>query len=156
MAATKEKPRTRRTPEEREAMLDSVLWHALERYAKKQGDRALLDPGVKHDVKIELAGHVDGRFITREIFGELSVDHDQTAASSSAPNAPHLVALLLDALPKTKRRAILNDLPTQFLAAGELPAVSEELLSAAITLLEKLRATKTATKRGNVAFRPTA
>jgi hypothetical protein len=152
----KPKADSRQPPTERDLEIDAAMWHALAKHAAKQADREQLRAGQTYDVKIDLCGHIAGRWRHAELGGVLTVDHDQTQARSSACDQAHLVAVLLEALPATRRRALLADLPQRYLETKELPPVEDATLSAAELLLGKLRTAEPSLRKGNVSFRPAA
>lgn len=144
----------RRTPEETQAVVDAAGFIALERDSKKHADRELLPAGETISIDLAVKGHVGGHPFKHEVIGELQIGHDQTTGSTSGPDTPHLVAYLLEQLGPKRRQQLVVSLADHYAKHAELPAVAQETLSAAQTLLSRLRTTKTVEKKGNVRFEP--
>lgn len=151
-----QKPAARRpsTPD-KAAIIRTAAFMALAKFGAKEADRELLKAGDAIAVNLNVCGNVNGRFFTDDVIGTLQVGADQTAASSSGPDHAHLVAVLLESMPRTKRRHFLDALPAGYLETKTLPTVAPETLSAAETLLDRLRDRQTVTRKGNVRFEPT-
>lgn len=132
--------------------LQAVLWASLAKIADKEQDRDKLQPGADHHVLVNVHASIDGELVQLQKHGHLKVGHDSESSSSSAPNADHLVGLLLGKIAKRTRDKLLDDLPAHFLEHGELPEVSKQLKATAKRLQDQLRAKKTVTKRGPVHF----
>jgi hypothetical protein len=141
------------TPEARQAARENVLLSALASFCDKRKDRERLEAGAKHTVAVTVAGEVDGGWLEIEVAGELQINHDQTVAASTAPDHERLIGLLLEQIPVRKRLALLNDLPKQLTAEGQLPLPEDpELVAHAKHLLANLRQKKNQTRRGSVRF----
>jgi hypothetical protein len=135
----------------------SVLAHAFKQLSSKLVNKAardLLEDGKQYDVAIKIDGSIDGHEIPRQsIGGTLTVGHDEKTTSNENANPAHVLAIALEMMPKTKRRALLDNLPKQFTAGGaQLPEVSDEALHEAEGLFKQLRGRKEKTRRGGVAF----
>jgi hypothetical protein len=118
----------------------SILLAAAAKIAAKESRRELLAGGKSHAVIVRMSGNVDGEVFRGEKFeGSLTVDLDTTQSASVAAPPAEVVAYFLGALSATARRRILADLPDEFLAAGGMPAIDDEHLAEAKTLLERLR-----------------
>jgi len=61
-----------------------------------------------------------------------------------------VLALVLAAAPKTRRTALLEELPEKLRRDGELPGVEPERMAEAKAMLKSLRRTDTVPKKGNV------
>ena len=151
MAKANAKP----TSQQRRAIRQSAALFALSKLADKDADRGCLPEGGKFKVEGAFRGKVDGQEVTVDVDGKLVVGHNTESSKSSGPKPEHLLALFLDAAPKTKREALLK-LPEKFSKSGELPAADPELVSACSTLLKSLRSRETITKRGSVHFQRSA
>ena len=127
-----------------------VLWAALGKVAGKEADRDGLEAGSRHEVSLHVSGDVDGRRIHQRIEAILSVGHDQQKATSVTPEQPKLIAAILSKLNAATRERILNDLPEEFEAEGQLPELDKELVVAAGAMLKRLRASKQITANGPV------
>lgn len=146
------KPATVRTPvAEREAIQRSIAWAAIAKVAAAEGCRDHLNPGT-HEVAGVFAGEVDGDPIQLDLAGQLQIGVDATAASSKGEPPAHVLALCLSHVPKTRRSAILDDLPEHYSRDGVLPAADPQLLVASEKLLESLRSRSTVSRKGTVHF----
>lgn len=129
----------------------NALWHALGYRAKKETNRDALAAG-ETPVKVTIAGQVGKQKVREKLEGMLSVSPDQVKASSSAAEANAVVALLLEALPKTRRAKFAADLAAEFKRRGELPTASPDAIAEAKQLLIALRSQSSETSRGAVRF----
>ena len=127
-----------------------VLFAALAKVAAGEGNRDALRAGARHEVSLHLTGDVDGRPVHRRIAAVVSVGHDQERATSATPDQPRLIAAILSKLNPATRRCILADLPREYEAAGELPAVDPELEEHVGDMLKRLRSKKQIIARGPV------
>jgi hypothetical protein len=134
--------------------LRTILFAALEKIAKKETRRELLEAGTAHRCTLSVSGTIDGLvFRGEKIEGNLAIGHDWTKASSTAAPPAEVVAYLLALLPKTKRTALLAELPDAFLrSGGKLPAIDANRLAEAETLLERLRSRKDQQFSGSVTW----
>lgn len=149
--------RKRRSPEERKAAMQNVLYTALGSWASKNSDRKMLAAGERHEIAITIAGYVDDQWIEEDLIGSLLVNHDQEIASSLAPDYQKLIALLLSKIPATRRLALVADVQQAFQDHGEIPAPDDATLEiVAEGFLKKLRQKKTTTRKGSVRFEPRA
>lgn len=142
--------------EQRLAVLRSALWHAVAKIAGKEAQRDLLDAGDVYDVEGQVAAHVNGEPISVPISCQVAVNFDTEVSVSVAAPMEHLLALFLAEVPKTRRAKLLDDLPVEFSAAGELPGADPELFNAAAGLLKSLRSRKIQPRRGSVQVRRAA
>jgi hypothetical protein len=156
MERTMPKAAQRPAPTARQSADRAAAWTALAKYATKEADRELLKPGEEIPIALDVTGHVNGHWFCEDVRGKLQIGFDQTAATSTGPDQAHLVAVPLEAMPKTRRRQLLDSLPAGYLKTKSLPIVAPETLSAAETLLERLRDRQTVTRKGNVRFEPQA
>lgn len=136
--------------------LRQLLLAAVAKFAGKEHERDQLAAGQEHLVGVSLVGTIDGKTIAEEFEGRLTVGFDQDRASSTAANAGHLVAWILDRYVEPSKHAkIFDELPTLFGAAGGIPIAAFEndgLIERAEALVKKLRAKTTTTARGNVSL----
>ena len=130
----------------------AILWSALKKLGGKEADRDLLEDGGDHSVSVLIDASVDGQPVEETRFGRLKIGHEHATQSATAPNMPQLVGLLLGKLSGPTREKLLDELPGQFLKAGELPDPGEELTKSAKKLLQQLRSKKTGTAKGQVVF----
>lgn len=137
----------------------AYLWHSLAyiagKEAGKEGVRDLLEAGSAVSVAGLIDGSVGKAAITLPFAGILQVGHDATVASSSAPKTSDVLAIALEWMPITKRKALLVELPEVFAATGALPPIDEVLRQLAEDLLSKLRQTKQTLRRGTVRYEAT-
>jgi len=136
------------------AKLRSATYHALKAHAAKEADRDLLEDGQAYDLEIEITSRCSGAAIQEELAGVLTVGHETQVAGSTGANVAHLVAHLLDQLPKAKRLQMLDALPEKFEKSGKLPDVDPTDLKAVERMLKRMRHRTTQTKRGAVSYRP--
>lgn len=136
--------------------LRQILLAAVAKYAGKEHERDALAEGGDHTVGVSIVGTIDGKRMADEFNGRLTVGFDQERASSSAANAAHLVAWILDRYVEPSKHArVFDELPRLFDAAGEIPLGDLEtdgLVERADALCKKLRAKTTTTARGNVSL----
>jgi len=133
----------------------SVLWHALEKAGDKRKDekvRERLPAGGKIPVGVTVTGKVDSRPVELSIDGHLQVAHDGTTGRKTLPDVPMLLAIVLAYVPKTRRAAILEELPQAFAETKTLPAADPELLELATELVADLTITETRPRAGAVSF----
>jgi hypothetical protein len=135
----------------RTAELESHLWAGVGYLSKKRTVRDHLTPGETRVAGV-IAGTVGRSVVELPFCGRLIVGDDQAAASSSAPDTSHVVAILLDRLGDGDRDRLLATLPREFEAAGELPDVPAERIDQAAELLKRLRSSTMTARRGNVVF----
>jgi len=137
----------------KDSELLSAVWHALEKLAGKEKRREALADGAAYPLNLAIAGEVAGQPIDRlRIAGKLTVGHEQTRSSSTAPAAGHVLALVLAMLNQATREKILRELPETFAAAGGvLPEADQAIVEAANGLFARLRAKIETTAKGPVA-----
>ena len=118
--------------------------------AKKESERDQLPLG-----STRIQGVVNatvGRAIVEYPFcGTLHVGDDQESASSSAPDAATLCALLLAELPESAGTRCSSGCP-RISPWRDLPPVDEVLLKAVQTMLSRLRSKRRSRRRGAVVF----
>jgi len=119
--------------------LSAVAWIALERAASKECRRETLAEGAAHEVDLRVDGTIDEEPFVRSIHGSLVVGHAGVRASSAAPDASHLLGLILGKLSRAVRERLLADLPEKFAELGGLPEVPAERVAEAKNLLDRLR-----------------
>jgi hypothetical protein len=117
----------------------AVAWATLERAASKECRREVLDEGAKHEVELRIDGTVDQQPFTRSVRGQLSIGHAGVRNSSSAPDACHLVGLILGKLSAKIREKLLDELPEQFAQLERLPEVPAARIEEAKNLMDRLR-----------------
>ncbi len=145
--------RKRKTAAEKQGATENVLWMALGVFGGKYGQRDLLQAGARHEVALSIAGSIDDAWIETSLEGRLLVNHDQQSASSTNPNYVRLVALLLEAVPDSRRHALIGQIAEKLAITGELPQPGDPGLEmVAEAFLARLRQKKTITKRGSVRF----
>ena len=134
--------------------IDAIGVSALAKSQKADAHRDLLKPGF-YEVALTVDGTVDGHKWAREINGTLTVGMDSgPVASSSTPWADLLQSALCWLTAKDRQTWLAT------LASGEIPPTAcspEKAATVAAEMepaLKAYRATKTAPKRGNVAFVP--
>lgn len=141
---------------ERHAQLRSVLLHALEKRAGKEGDRELLTAG-SYEVDARVEATVEGERLLENVKGKLLVNPDTEGTSSSGADNAEVIAAILARLPAQNRDAILRELPDEYVSAGH---AFEGLEVAAVkrvkTMLSRMRASSTEKKKGTVSFAPAA
>lgn len=137
------------------AALRQVLLAATAKYADKEFERDQLAEGSKLAVGVSLLGTIDGKQISDEFEGTLTVGFNQESASSSACSTPELLAVLIERYVDGDRQAkVFDELPALFdKCGGKLPI--EQLKEPALVercdaLVKKLRAKTTITRKGNV------
>jgi hypothetical protein len=135
--------------------LDAMGLTAVAKFAKADTHSDLLTPGF-YTVDLEVDGHIDGKRWTKDIVGTLTVGMDSApVATSSTPWAELLQSALASFSAKERQ------LWLQTVAMGAIPGIDCGPEKAAAIkaemepALKAYRATKTAPKRGNVAFVPT-
>jgi len=105
----------------------AALIAALEKFAKKEGQRDRLDPGaarVKFSVEADVDGHKMGLVTT----GQLSIAVNQTKTVSQKPDMTQLAAYLLGFIPKARRKQLLPKANTLPEAPAEDQAEAENLV----------------------------
>lgn len=155
MATTKTPAKKRKSAHDKAARERSIAWHSLKYVAGKNANdaaRDLLIPGETVDVRLSVEGTVGETVVAETVIGQLQVGHDEPTSKSTTPDQDHLVALLLERMPKTKSDEVLATLPATYTQLGTLPEVSDEKLSQAKALLEQLRSRTPSTRRGGVRF----
>lgn len=141
---------------ERQAQLRSALLHALEKRAGKEGDRELLTAG-SYEVEARVEATVEGEQLLEVVKGKLLVNPDTEGTSSSGADANEVIAAILARLPEQNREAILRDLPTTYLEAGnEFKGLSVADVKRVKKMLERMRCSTTTSKKGTVSFAPAA
>jgi hypothetical protein len=131
--------------------LAAICWAALEGVAKKECRRDALVAGAEYDVTLRVSGDVKTKAFAAEAEAHLAVNHDGVRIVSHAPPMPQLIGYLLAQLSAVKRRLLLDALPDQFAAAGNvLPEVDADCVEAAEQLLGRLRAKVQQNYRGGV------
>jgi hypothetical protein len=129
---------------------------AVAKFAKADTQRDLLQPGF-YAVDLEVDGHIDGKRWTKDIVGTLTVGMDSGPVATSSTPWAELLHAALTHLTHVGRQAFLATV-----AKGEIPVadctdLKSDIVKAEMEpALKAYRATKTAPKRGNVAFVPTA
>lgn len=134
----------------------AVLFAALEKGGKNQGDRAKLAPG-STPVNLVVSGTVGRKTIHETLTGNLVVGADSTTADNKKPDSVSLVALLLSKFSKRKRESVLLEIEDTFKAAkGKPPKLADGDISQAAELLEALTVSGTKPKAGTVQFEAAA
>jgi hypothetical protein len=134
-------------PEEMRA----ICWAALRGAANKETRRDCLPDGKGFDVVLRVAGELKTKPFACEIEARVAIGKDQQRCCSEAAPQAHLLAYVFSLMPKTRRDALLLELPEQFAEADErLPDVPAALVEAAENLLDRLRAKRQETTRGPV------
>lgn len=152
MAKTAKK---RLSQKDRQARLWSFVWHALKYIAGKGANEAardLLTAGESMPVRLTITGTVGDQAVEEHFSGNVDVAHDETTSKPVTPDQNHLVALLLETMPKTRSDELLATLPKTYTETGALPEVSDEKLKQAKALLEQLRSRTPATRKGAVRY----
>lgn len=155
MATTTKKPAKRKSAADKDARDRSAVWHSLKYVAGKNANSAardLLIAGETIDVRLSVEGTVGEKIVAETVIGQLQVGHDEPTSTSTTPDQDHLVALLLERMPKTKSDELLATLPATYTQLGTLPEVSDEKRNQAKALLEQLRSRTPSTRRGTVRF----
>lgn len=145
--------RIKPSAEEAKAKRENVLLAALAYYADRLSQREWLAGGAKHRIAVTVAGEVDDEWVELDLEGELLVNHNQTVASSVAPDTVRLVALLLEAIPNPERYGATTEIAEHLAVTGELPALAnEESKAIAEAFLARLRQKRSVERRGSVRF----
>ena len=121
----------------------AIVWAVMEKVGSGERDPQLLAEGSRHEVDLQLSGHVDGRWLNKRVGATVTIGHDQTKSTSATPQLAHLVAYILGKLNNQTRMRVLNDLPDEF-AANDcvLPDAEESCVLLSAKLLKKLRSKK--------------
>lgn len=133
----------------------SAFWAAINYLAKNRFDREQLPPG-EAEVELTVSGTVRAKglrkkAISESFIGKLNIAEDQTSACSSAPNAAHLIALLLADHPNAERA--LQNVEAYFAQHKALKAVAAEKIAAIDLVLKRLRQVANVTKSGSITFK---
>lgn len=142
-----------RKPPEHKVIAIAVAESALAANCKRSANRALLKAGDCHEVKLMITGKVDGTLVEIPVEGQLTVGDDNPTGSTKAINAKHLLAMVWEQTPKTRRLRILDELDKHNGIAEDFDPKSPPAL--AIEAISSRYAKKTP-KRGGVKFQPTA
>jgi len=126
-----------------------AMWAAIEKIAQKTKRRDLV-PACQEEFALRIVGRIGRMAVDRRATGSITVADDGEMAKSIAPDAAHVLALVLAAAPKTRRTALLEELPEKLRRDGELPGVEPERMAEAKAMLKSLRRTDTVPKKGNV------
>lgn len=138
-----------------ERRVKSVLYHALKNIAGKKTERGVLAAGKQHDVELDIRGVADGYRMHFTHEGKLQVGFDGQTSSSSKANPAHVLALVLERRPTSKKGALdfLKGLPDEFRENGsQLPAADEKLVALCEKLLEALTVKISTPRAGAVSF----
>lgn len=136
----------------------SAFWAAVNYLGKNRVNRDLLPPGTA-EVELTISGSVRAKGLRKKQINEtfvglLDIGEPQTAASSSAPDAAHVIALLIDKHPKGAE--VLRELETYFAEKGELKPIEADKIKTVDLVLKRLRQVETKTKAGSITFKVTA
>ena len=123
--------------------LKDVVWAALEKIGGKQKDREAIEPDSTHDVCLTLSGTVNGEPFEQQLSSILQVGSDLRKATSTTPELPTLVAVILSKLNRVTREKLLNEIPDEFRENNQrLPNCNEDFVDQATRMLQRLRAEK--------------
>lgn len=139
-----------------EQKAEAAALAAVGYFAKKRLLRSGLVDGATA-VDLELSGTVQvGRTqkpVSLPIKGKLQVEPTQNVTSSVVPDAAHVIAHLVAAIPKARRPTVLAHI-RKITTGGKIDAPPPDLVETVTQLFAELRASKPGTKAGAVAFRP--
>ena len=130
----------------------ALAWAAASRIAEKQTDKEQIPEGLTTPLLLSFYAEVDGKkALDATAEGIINVGVGTTRVSSGVPSASAIAAYLLTQMPKTRRAAILANLPTEYAAAGgEFPGVQAADVEAAKQLCQQIRAAQPQPCRGTV------
>lgn len=139
-------------------MVHLVLANAGDKGTPKTA-REQLDAGAVYPVDLIVSGTLAGETIEPlAICGQLQVGHDGTFQKTVSPNAGAVLALVLQAVPKSRREETCGRILATWLNTGELPtdrvipAADPACAQLAAELLQKLSYVTPCPKRGSVSF----
>ena len=126
----------------------AVALNALQSWAKRNGNRNILDEGKSHDVKLEIVGIVDRVTVSQSVSGKLTVGVTNPTGSTIKPDQKTLLAALIEELPKTRLEKLMKEFDKG------IPEPSSESVKSAELILSKL--SKKAARAGSVKFQEAA
>ncbi len=130
----------------------SILWTVLAKVAAKRARRDLLADGSQTSIECDISAKIGRASFTDQFSGQLFVGQESTKASSSAPDADHVVALLLSELPEEQRARVVERIAKAFEKSGQLPDVDPKIVTHAAAWLKRLRAKVSQKVAGAVTF----
>lgn len=154
--ATKPTTAARRSSAEVKAERENILFAALAKAGDKRFERDQLEAGTRHEIDVTIAGEINGKPVDVPLIGALTIDHDQSRASSKAAPTDEVLALIIGAYVPEKDHAKLF---ATFAAVWPKRADHQgldALKERCGELLKKLRDSETTTIRGTVRFTPAA
>jgi hypothetical protein len=137
------------------AMVVSALWHSLEKAGDKLKDqkvREVLPAGGKIPVSLRVEGRVDGASLAVAVNGHLQIAHDGTTNKKRLPDPGTALALLLQHVPKTRRRKALDQVQRRLVTVDEADLVPEADVAECTALLVAATSIESTARRGAVSF----
>lgn len=133
----------------------SAFWAAINYLAKNRVDRDQLPPG-EAEIEVTVSGSVRAKGLRKKAInetfvGKLNIADDQTSACSSAPNAAHLIALLLADHPNAEKA--LQVVESHFAQHKALKPIGTDKIAAIDLVLKRLRQVANVTKSGAITFK---
>ncbi|MGB1276350.1 MAG: hypothetical protein ACPG77_11435 [Nannocystaceae bacterium] len=132
----------------------SVLWFSLFKFGGKEAERDNLLPNATHVVELSVTGKIDGVETSEVVDGTLSIGGDNPTTATSGPKPEEVLAYVLGKLNGPIRDAVLENTPIEFRQAGNKLNTHPDHVLKCKTLMERLRSSHPATRRGNVVFSP--
>ena len=125
----------------------SIAVLALRSHLNRHADRSLIESGKTYDkIELKVSGKVSGKPVNFDCVGQLKVGEDNPTGATKKPASDKLLACLLDRLPKTRVKALIEEIEK----GKELNAPSVESLAIAKTIVDRL-STK-GPRAGSVSF----
>lgn len=88
----------------------SVAMMAIKSYGSSHSNRDLLKPDTEFDAALLLSGKVDGAKVRFRIDGKVTVAADNPTGTVKSPNALRMLLAMYQAVPKTRRKALLSSM----------------------------------------------
>lgn len=131
----------------------NLLWLALAYLAGKRTDRDQAPDNSQTPIVVDVVGKFGRSLVKESIAGELRIGSPSSAASTSAANVDHVLALILRELgTDDAQAAVMAKIAEQFKNNGELPPIDIGSRERVAAWLKRLRSNVTVSKRGPLVF----
>lgn len=134
--------------------LSAAVWEAIGKISEKESRRDDIPDGFSGHIELSIAAKIQNQIYRQQFEADLTVGFAQETAASHTPGGDkRLLAFVLGKLNAATREAILRDIPDDYAASKELPAVDDGIMTAVDGMLSKLRANAKQQKRGAVSVK---